>query len=167
MLFNQLKRELLNPENTLEDNFALLVELKNSTLKNFAIKKLFWKVIITWFEFLILFSFVWYSIGITLPCVCLSVQESHFSGSYTLPSEAVTLQAICVPRTLWSFVWYIIGITLLDNVCMIVDLSICLVLQHFTLKVTQDDVHFPQMLWGIWRGQSTISGYPCCKKLAN
>lgn len=44
MLFNQLKRELLNPANGLEDNFTLLVELRNSTLKNFAIKKLFWKV---------------------------------------------------------------------------------------------------------------------------
>ncbi|KAK3101590.1 hypothetical protein FSP39_004688 [Pinctada imbricata] len=43
MLFNQLKRELLNPANGLEDNFTLLVELRNSTLKNFAIKKLFWK----------------------------------------------------------------------------------------------------------------------------
>lgn len=42
-LFNQLKRELLNPDNTMEDSFNLLNELRVATEKNFALKKMFWK----------------------------------------------------------------------------------------------------------------------------
>lgn len=42
-LFNQLKRELLNPENTMEDSFNLLNELRVATERNFALKKMFWK----------------------------------------------------------------------------------------------------------------------------
>ncbi|XP_063445263.1 uncharacterized protein C12orf56-like isoform X2 [Mytilus trossulus] len=42
-LFNQLKRELLNPENTMEDSFNLLNELRLATERNFALKKMFWK----------------------------------------------------------------------------------------------------------------------------
>lgn len=44
VLFNALKRDLLNPENTMEDIFSLLTELKTATEKNFTLKKLFWKV---------------------------------------------------------------------------------------------------------------------------
>ncbi|XP_078339699.1 uncharacterized protein C12orf56-like isoform X5 [Crassostrea virginica] len=43
VLFNALKRDLLNPENTMEDIFSLLTELKTATEKNFTLKKLFWK----------------------------------------------------------------------------------------------------------------------------
>lgn len=43
-LFNQLKRELLNLENTMEDSFNLLNELRVATERNFALKKMFWKV---------------------------------------------------------------------------------------------------------------------------
>ncbi|XP_062620239.1 uncharacterized protein C12orf56-like isoform X2 [Saccostrea cucullata] len=42
-LFNALKRDLLNPDNTMEDTFSLLTELKTATEKNFTLKKLFWK----------------------------------------------------------------------------------------------------------------------------
>ncbi|VDI73858.1 uncharacterized protein C12orf56-like isoform X2 [Mytilus galloprovincialis] len=42
-LFNQLKRELLNLENTMEDSFNLLNELRVATERNFALKKMFWK----------------------------------------------------------------------------------------------------------------------------
>ncbi|XP_041379552.1 uncharacterized protein C12orf56-like [Gigantopelta aegis] len=42
-LFNQLKREILDPSNTMEETFASLTELKNATEKNFALKKLFWR----------------------------------------------------------------------------------------------------------------------------
>lgn len=43
LLFNALKRDLLNPENSMEDIFSLLTELKTATEKNFTLKKLFWK----------------------------------------------------------------------------------------------------------------------------
>lgn len=43
MLFSQLKRELLNAENTMEDTFNLLNELRLATERNFALKKMFWK----------------------------------------------------------------------------------------------------------------------------
>ena len=43
-LFNQLKRELLSPDNTMEDSFNLLNELRIATERNFALKKMFWKV---------------------------------------------------------------------------------------------------------------------------
>ncbi|KAL3851829.1 hypothetical protein ACJMK2_015534 [Sinanodonta woodiana] len=43
LLFQQLKRELLNPSNTMEKTFELLNELRTATEKNFALKKLFWK----------------------------------------------------------------------------------------------------------------------------
>ncbi|OWF37764.1 uncharacterized protein C12orf56-like isoform X2 [Mizuhopecten yessoensis] len=43
MLFSQLKRELLNQENTMEDTFNLLNELRVATERNFALKKMFWK----------------------------------------------------------------------------------------------------------------------------
>lgn len=50
-LFNQLKRELLSPDNTMEDSFNLLNELRIATERNFALKKMFWKVgnCINWF----------------------------------------------------------------------------------------------------------------------
>lgn len=44
LLFNALKRDLLNPENSMEDIFSLLTELKTAAEKNFTLKKLFWKV---------------------------------------------------------------------------------------------------------------------------
>ncbi|XP_033746141.1 uncharacterized protein C12orf56 homolog isoform X2 [Pecten maximus] len=43
MLFSQLKRELLNQENTMEETFNLLNELRVATERNFALKKMFWK----------------------------------------------------------------------------------------------------------------------------
>lgn len=43
LLFNALKRDLLKPENSMEDIFSLLTELKTATEKNFTLKKLFWK----------------------------------------------------------------------------------------------------------------------------
>ncbi|XP_048740805.2 uncharacterized protein C12orf56 homolog isoform X5 [Ostrea edulis] len=43
VLFNALKRDLLSPENSMEDTFSLLNELKTATEKNFTLKKLFWK----------------------------------------------------------------------------------------------------------------------------
>ncbi|KAK3604342.1 hypothetical protein CHS0354_000339 [Potamilus streckersoni] len=43
LLFQQLKRELLIPSNTMEKTFELLNELRTATEKNFALKKLFWK----------------------------------------------------------------------------------------------------------------------------
>lgn len=43
VLFNALKRDLLNSENSMEDIFSLLTELKTATEKNFTLKKLFWK----------------------------------------------------------------------------------------------------------------------------
>jgi hypothetical protein len=44
VLFNALKRDLLSPENSMEETFSLLTELKTATEKNFTLKKLFWKV---------------------------------------------------------------------------------------------------------------------------
>lgn len=44
VLFGQLKRELFNPENQMEDTFSLLNELRVATERNFALKKMFWKV---------------------------------------------------------------------------------------------------------------------------
>ncbi|ESO82600.1 hypothetical protein LOTGIDRAFT_223226 [Lottia gigantea] len=43
ILFNQLKRELLNPRNNIDDNYRLLNEVKVASEKNFVIKKLFWR----------------------------------------------------------------------------------------------------------------------------
>ncbi|KAL5014777.1 hypothetical protein ScPMuIL_009047 [Solemya velum] len=42
-LFNQLKRELFNPANSMDETFRLLNELKIGTEKNFNLRKLFWK----------------------------------------------------------------------------------------------------------------------------
>ena len=44
LLFHQLKREMLNPENTMEQTYDLLHELRVATEKNFVLKRLFWKV---------------------------------------------------------------------------------------------------------------------------
>ena len=46
LLFHQLKQELLNPDNTMEQIYELLDELKIATEKNFVLKRLFWKVFI-------------------------------------------------------------------------------------------------------------------------
>ncbi|KAK6177718.1 hypothetical protein SNE40_015764 [Patella caerulea] len=43
LLFHQLKRELLNPKNNIDDNYRLMNELKVATEKNFILKKLFWR----------------------------------------------------------------------------------------------------------------------------
>ncbi|XP_074644696.1 uncharacterized protein C12orf56-like isoform X2 [Tubulanus polymorphus] len=43
LLFVQLKQEILNPENKMEDVFSLVNELKMAMEKNFALKKLYWK----------------------------------------------------------------------------------------------------------------------------
>ncbi|XP_046339786.1 uncharacterized protein C12orf56-like isoform X1 [Haliotis rufescens] len=43
LLFNQLKRELFNAANTMEELYSLLIELKAATEKNFSLKKLFWR----------------------------------------------------------------------------------------------------------------------------
>lgn len=42
-LFQELKRDLLKPENEMDDLFYLLNELKLATEKNFSLKRLFWK----------------------------------------------------------------------------------------------------------------------------
>jgi hypothetical protein len=43
-LFRQLKTELQYSTNTMEDNFFHIHELKVATERNFALRKLFWKV---------------------------------------------------------------------------------------------------------------------------
>ncbi|WAR25201.1 CL056-like protein [Mya arenaria] len=43
MLFQELKRDLLKPDNDIEDLFYLLNELKLATEKNFVLKRFFWK----------------------------------------------------------------------------------------------------------------------------
>ncbi|XP_060581640.1 uncharacterized protein C12orf56-like [Ruditapes philippinarum] len=42
-LFNELKRDLMKPDNEMDDLYYLLNELKLATEKNFSLKRLFWK----------------------------------------------------------------------------------------------------------------------------
>jgi hypothetical protein len=42
--FSQLKLDLMNPHNTLEDVFSYLQELRDGTERNFVLKRFFWKV---------------------------------------------------------------------------------------------------------------------------
>ncbi|XP_076469711.1 uncharacterized protein C12orf56-like [Babylonia areolata] len=43
LLFNQLKQQLFEPSNSMEDYFQLFTDLKRATQKNFLMKKLFWR----------------------------------------------------------------------------------------------------------------------------
>lgn len=43
-LFSSLTKDLMDPENTMEQTFGFVQELKTATEKYFHLKKLFWKV---------------------------------------------------------------------------------------------------------------------------
>ena len=43
-LFSQLKNDLINPTNTMEETFELMCELKCAMQRTPALKKLFWRV---------------------------------------------------------------------------------------------------------------------------
>ena len=43
-LFASLTKDLMDPDNSMERNFELMLELKTATEKYFHLKKLFWKV---------------------------------------------------------------------------------------------------------------------------